>query len=59
MEINGQQLEANKDITLNGTPYRRGDVIDTSQLPDHKVGQLLNLRILRPSMVGVEDQPQP
>lgn len=42
---------ANKRVSLGGHDYTPGDPIDVSGLPDHKVSQLLRLRILRPYSV--------
>jgi hypothetical protein len=46
--INSQIYEAAKAFSMGGRDYRPGDPIDVSDLPDHKVGQLLNQRYIRP-----------
>lgn len=43
------KVEANKAFKMNSVSYKPGDPVDVSNLPDHKVSQLLNQRILRPS----------
>lgn len=42
------QFEANKMFTMRGVDYKPGDLVDISQLPEHKVGQFLNQRMIRP-----------
>lgn len=44
-----RDVEAGKNFTMLGRAYRRGDPVDVSPLPDHKVRQMLNQRTLRPS----------
>lgn len=46
--IRGSAFEANKRMEIQGATYDPGDRIDVSGLPDHKVGQLLNQRFIRP-----------
>lgn len=41
-----------KAFTMRGVSYQPGDPVDTTELPDHKVGQLLNQRYMRPGTVG-------
>lgn len=46
--ISNNLYEANKAFTLCGRELKPGDPVDVSDLPDHKVGQLLNQRKIRP-----------
>lgn len=39
---------ATRKVTIGGVKYLPGDPVNVSQMADHKVGQLLNLRILSP-----------
>lgn len=51
MEDNDNDIklyEANKPMTIRGVTYAPGDIVDTSELPTHKIGQFLNQRLLRP-----------
>lgn len=41
---------ANKRLVIAGVHYGPGDPVDTSTLPDHKVAQFLNQRLLRPAV---------
>ena len=43
-----RSVEAAKAFTMRGTPYLPGDPVDVSDLPDWKVSQMLNQRLLRP-----------
>lgn len=42
------EYEANKTMVVGGVSYAPGDPFDISKLPDHKVGQFLNQRLIRP-----------
>lgn len=44
----GGTVIANKPFRMFGINYEAGDVVDVSHLPDHKVGQLMNQRYIRP-----------
>jgi len=44
----GSTFEANKSFTMQGVDYKRGDLVDTSRLPEYKIGQFLNQRLIRP-----------
>lgn len=44
----GRAVVAVKPFRMFGVDYKPGDPVDVSHLPDHKVGQLMNQRYLRP-----------
>jgi hypothetical protein len=48
MAAQGQVIVANRVVRIGGRDYAPGEPVDTSNLSDAKVGQLLNLRLLRP-----------
>lgn len=41
-------MVANKPFRMEGIDYQPGDPVDVSHLPEHKVGQLMRQRYLRP-----------
>ena len=47
-----RKVVANKAITILGKSYKPNDFVDVSKLPDHKVAQFLNQRILKPAISG-------
>lgn len=48
IDIAFTEYEAAKRFRTGGVDYVPGDRFDTSEMPDHKVGQLLNQRYIRP-----------
>lgn len=42
------QYAAGKALMLRGVQYQPGDPVDVSFLPEHKIQQFLNQRLLRP-----------
>jgi hypothetical protein len=47
--IKDTAYEACRSFSTMGKTYSPGDPFDISGLPDHKVGQLLNRRYIRPA----------
>lgn len=43
------RYQTNRDLTIQGIAYQRGDIVDVSSLSSFKVDQLLTQRILRPA----------
>lgn len=43
------KYEANKKIRVGSVDYKPGDLVDVSEMPDHKISQFLNQRLLRPA----------
>lgn len=56
MSILDTAYEVNKKTEIRGVEYLPGDPIDVSWMPEHKVGQLLNQRFIRPAR-PVEPDP--
>lgn len=42
------QFAANRDIKLGGVEYKKGSLVDVTGLYPHKLGQLLNQRLIVP-----------
>lgn len=51
-----RDVVANKRFTMAGHEYKVGDPVDVASLPDHKVQQFLDQRILRPSARTLEQR---
>lgn len=47
-EVDIRNVEAAKPFRLGGKEYGKGDSVDVTGLPDHKISQLLNQRFIRP-----------
>lgn len=58
MGITDTKYESAKVIRVAGILYNPGDPIDVSDMADHKIGQLLNQRIIRPQRMAGADQDQ-
>lgn len=50
-----KKVIAGKPFKLNGKSYNRGDSVNVTDLPDHKISQLLNQRFLRPALTNTPD----
>lgn len=42
-----QQYVAVRELSIQGKLYKRGDLVDTSKLPDHKIAQFLDQRRIK------------
>lgn len=54
MGISDTKYESAKVIWVGGAAYNPGDPIDVSEMADHKIGQLLNQRIIRPTKITAD-----
>lgn len=41
-------LVSSRDQAIGGSEYKAGDVVDVTELPAHKIEQMLRLRRLKP-----------
>lgn len=52
------EVAAGKAFRMGGKEYRRGEIVDVSGLPDHKVRQLMRLRFLYPLEQKEEEEEE-